>query len=284
MRSHVNRTCPAYEKWLRFGQNRHSTPIFHWLCIVYFGTIAATGGRSAGKKKWPAAAVTRRGPRSDPALRRIGPMVKLASDAPIVKPPARHGTCRLQITIGGTSYSLRPIPAQPRGVTVWVLRALDGPRAGARYTVASVNRAGRLHLPRSRDQRRDLQTRHGPAHHRPYPPFRPHRARGIGHGNGPRRPPPRQGPRRPGRPHPRRPAGRRPTSPALGSRPAGPRPPPPRQGPGQRKWRPDDAARTRPWACTRFRRRLPVRRPRPRRHAAAPAAASPTLAQIGGAQ
>jgi len=67
-------------------------------------------------------------------------MVKLASDAPIVKPPARHGTCRLQITIGGTPYSLRPIPAQPRGVTVWVLRALDGPRAGARYSVASVNR------------------------------------------------------------------------------------------------------------------------------------------------
>jgi len=67
-------------------------------------------------------------------------MVKLASDATNVKPPVRHGTCRLQITIGGTSYSLRPIPAQPRGVTVWVLRSLDGPRAGARYSVASVNR------------------------------------------------------------------------------------------------------------------------------------------------
>jgi hypothetical protein len=67
-------------------------------------------------------------------------MVKLASKQETVQPPVRHGTCRLQITIGGTSYSLRPIPAQPRGVTVWVLRALDGPRAGTRYQVASVNR------------------------------------------------------------------------------------------------------------------------------------------------
>jgi hypothetical protein len=67
-------------------------------------------------------------------------MVKLASPHELVDPPVRHGTCRLQITIGATSYSLRPIPSQPRGITVWVLRALDGPRAGARYSVASVNR------------------------------------------------------------------------------------------------------------------------------------------------
>jgi hypothetical protein len=67
-------------------------------------------------------------------------MVRLANPHETVQPPVRHGTCRLQITIGGTSYSLRPMPAQPRGVTVWVLRALDGPRAGARYSVASVNR------------------------------------------------------------------------------------------------------------------------------------------------
>ena len=67
-------------------------------------------------------------------------MVRLANAHETVQPPVRHGTCRLQITIGGTSYSLRPIPAQPRGVTVWVLRSLDGPRAGTRYSVASVNR------------------------------------------------------------------------------------------------------------------------------------------------
>ncbi len=67
-------------------------------------------------------------------------MVRLANAHESVQPPVRHGTCRLQITIGGTSYSLRPIPAQPRGVTVWVLRSLDGPRAGTRYSVASVNR------------------------------------------------------------------------------------------------------------------------------------------------
>ena len=59
-----------------------------------------------------------------------------------------------------------------------------------------------------------------PSGDRPHPPFRPHRRRGIGRGNGPRRPPPRQGPRRPGRPHPLRPAGRRPTGPARRSRPA----------------------------------------------------------------
>jgi hypothetical protein len=68
-------------------------------------------------------------------------MNSLPGTAPSVEPPpTRHGTCRLQITIGGTSYSLRPIPAQPRGVTVWVLRSLDGPRAGSRYSVASVKR------------------------------------------------------------------------------------------------------------------------------------------------
>ena len=57
---------------------------------------------------------------------------------------------------------------------------------------------GRLHLPRSRNQRRHVQARDGAQGDRPHPPFRPHRARGIGRGNGPRRPPPRQGPRRPG--------------------------------------------------------------------------------------
>ena len=67
-------------------------------------------------------------------------MVRLANPHERVQPPVRHGTCRLHIAIGGTSYSLRPIPAQPRGVTAWVLRALDGPRSGTRYSVASVNR------------------------------------------------------------------------------------------------------------------------------------------------
>jgi len=30
MRSHINRTCPAYEKWLRFRQNRGFASIFDW--------------------------------------------------------------------------------------------------------------------------------------------------------------------------------------------------------------------------------------------------------------
>ena len=72
-------------------------------------------------------------------------MVMLASQQEIVEPPVRHGTCRLQITIGGTSYSLRPIPAQPRGVTVWVLRALDGP--ARRHGTQSPRSIARLVVP-----------------------------------------------------------------------------------------------------------------------------------------
>lgn len=57
-----------------------------------------------------------------------------------VEPPVRHGTCRLQITIGGTSYALRPVPGQPRGMRVYRLRSLNGERAGTNYCVAVVDR------------------------------------------------------------------------------------------------------------------------------------------------
>jgi hypothetical protein len=55
-------------------------------------------------------------------------------------PPVRHGKCRLILIIGGTSYSLRPIPQQPRGYLVWSLRVLDGDRAGKNYCVAIAKR------------------------------------------------------------------------------------------------------------------------------------------------
>jgi hypothetical protein len=67
-------------------------------------------------------------------------MDSLSGSTQSVEPPVRHGTCRLQITIGGTRYSLRPLPSQPRGVKVYCLRALDGERAGVLYSVAMVNR------------------------------------------------------------------------------------------------------------------------------------------------
>ena len=52
----------------------------------------------------------------------------------------RHGTCRLTLEIGGTSYALRPIPGQPRGMKVFALRSLTGERAGKVYSVAVVDR------------------------------------------------------------------------------------------------------------------------------------------------
>ena len=52
-------------------------------------------------------------------------------------PPVRHGICRLTLRIGGTDYRLRPITTPPPGMKVWVLRALDGPRAGVTYSVAT---------------------------------------------------------------------------------------------------------------------------------------------------
>lgn len=67
-------------------------------------------------------------------------MASLSGSTEIVEPPVRHGTCRLYLTIGGTRYAVRPIPGQPRGVKVYCLRALDGERAGALYSVAIVNR------------------------------------------------------------------------------------------------------------------------------------------------
>jgi hypothetical protein len=67
-------------------------------------------------------------------------MDSLSGSTQSVEPPVRHGTCRLQITIGGTCYSLRPLPGQPRGVKVYCLRSLTGERAGALYSVAMVNR------------------------------------------------------------------------------------------------------------------------------------------------
>ena len=68
-------------------------------------------------------------------------MVSLPGTAPSVEPPpVRHGKCRLTLTIGGTHYSLRPIPGQPRGMRVYALRSLNGERAGKYYSVAVVNR------------------------------------------------------------------------------------------------------------------------------------------------
>ena len=67
-------------------------------------------------------------------------MVSLAPPPPASQPAARHGTCKLRLIIGGTTYSLRPIKGQPRGLVVWALRALDGPREGVTYQVAIVNR------------------------------------------------------------------------------------------------------------------------------------------------
>jgi hypothetical protein len=67
-------------------------------------------------------------------------MVSVSGSTEIVEPPVRHGKCRLEITIGATRYTLRPIPGQPRGVKVYCLRALGGERAGALYSVALVNR------------------------------------------------------------------------------------------------------------------------------------------------
>ena len=67
-------------------------------------------------------------------------MNSLASISACVEPPARHGTCRLRLEIGGTRYSLRPAPAPPRA-RAWTIKALDGPRAGTPYAVASVRRS-----------------------------------------------------------------------------------------------------------------------------------------------
>jgi hypothetical protein len=67
-------------------------------------------------------------------------MVTLALPREIVEPPARHGVCRLRLQIGGTNYALWPVKGQPRGMVVWSLRSIDGPRAGTRYCVASVHR------------------------------------------------------------------------------------------------------------------------------------------------
>ena len=42
----------------------------------------------------------------------------------------------MTLRIGGTDYRLRPITTPPPGMKVWVLRLLDGARAGATYSVA----------------------------------------------------------------------------------------------------------------------------------------------------
>ena len=161
MRSYVNHSYPAYEKWLRFGQNRHFTPIFHWRSnsVLWYNSRYRRPVRRAEK-------VARSGwhpPRAEirPTFRRIGPMVKLASQQETVEPPVRHGTCRLQITIGGTSYSLRPIPAAARSHRLGASRTRWPPR---RRTVLSRlgQSRGRLYLPRPRDQRRHVQARDGP--------------------------------------------------------------------------------------------------------------------------
>jgi hypothetical protein len=52
-------------------------------------------------------------------------------------PPVRHGTCRLIIVIDDVHYSIRRArPAGP-GSKLWRLKAADGPRAGAAYSVCS---------------------------------------------------------------------------------------------------------------------------------------------------
>lgn len=56
------------------------------------------------------------------------------------RPPVRHGTCRLTLTIDGVDYRLSRGPAAARGAKVWRLRSLGGPRAGALYSVVTHRR------------------------------------------------------------------------------------------------------------------------------------------------
>jgi SWIM zinc finger len=51
-------------------------------------------------------------------------------------PPVRHGTCRLTLRIGGTEYTLRPMPNQPGMRAVWVLKKLDPHGSVVHYSVA----------------------------------------------------------------------------------------------------------------------------------------------------
>ena len=206
-------------------------------------------------------------------------MVKLASDAPIVKPPVRHGTCRLQITIGGTSYSLRPIPcAAARRHRLGAPRSRR-PRAGTRYSVASVNREAGCTCPDHETNgatckhvmalraiglipRSARTAREASAEERPAPPAAPPRP-------SPTWPsastPPRRSPPAPDPPAGRDPLARAAACTASHGQRNQPQPTPPAPAPGLHATSPTASG---PQSA-------------PRRRTASPA--PPTLAQIGGA-